>query len=408
VLDYDLAQGELKGTAAAAAAELRKMADGADADKFKLAQLAEVERIQKRVEKIRAAADAQALSNREARVAQELAAIDEKILVKGSALYKEWTEVVRDSVNAAEDQLLVQRLRTSGQAVDADVARLQEETALIGKNTVERNIATYALRLQADARKELANSPGMAKLIEDDSADKLKRYAEAARQAYDTQRDAATGMRNAVAKYMDDSSNMAAVTERLFERTTNGIEDSLTELMTTGQTSIKTLVNSMLAEFNRLAVVRPLMASLLGGSGGAGGGGINVLGLLAQGAGSLFSGNLGTSGTAALANLGGGDALDNFLAMNGNFAGARAAGGPVEAGARYLVGERGAEAFVPRVPGTILPSSALQAAGGPAVTINQTFNVGQGASRADMVAAAKAGRDQAIAEIVRMSRNGSI
>jgi hypothetical protein len=124
--------------------------------------------------------------------------------------------------------------------------------------------------------------------------------------------------------------------------------------------------------------------------------------------GSVFAGSLGTSGTAALANLSSGDSLDAFLSMNNNFAGQRAAGGPVEAGARYLVGENGPEPFVPRVPGTILPNSALQNGVGQAVTIHQTFNVGQGASRADMVAAAKAGRDEAVSTIMRMSRNGSL
>jgi len=408
VLDYDLAHGKLKGTAAGAAAELRKMADSVDAEKLQLAQLKESERIDKRVEKLRAAADAQALSNREARVAQEIAAIDEKILVKGSALYNAKAAAVRAAVNAEEDQLLVQRLRASSKVVDDDVARLREETALIGKNTLERNIATYALKLEAEARKELLNSPGKEDLIEADRADKLKRYTEAAKQAYDAQRDAAVGMRNVVARYVEDSGNMAAVTERLFERTTNSIEDSLTELLTTGHTSIKQLVNTLLAEFNRLLIVRPLMASLIGGGGGGGVGGLGLLGALAQGVGSVFAGSLGTSGTAALANLGGGDSLDNFLAMNNNFAGARAAGGPVEAGARYLVGENGPEPFVPRVPGTILPNSALRAGGGQGVVIHQTVNVGAGANRAEVVAAARAAKNEAVNEISRMIRNGSL
>lgn len=42
--------------------------------------------------------------------------------------------------------------------------------------------------------------------------------------------------------------------------------------------------------------------------------------------------------------------------------GARDAGGPVRAGLRYLVGERGAELFVPRVDGAILPARTLRAA----------------------------------------------
>lgn len=41
------------------------------------------------------------------------------------------------------------------------------------------------------------------------------------------------------------------------------------------------------------------------------------------------------------------------------FSGARAAGGPVDAGSAYLVGEQGPELFVPNTSGTIAPNSAL-------------------------------------------------
>jgi hypothetical protein len=40
--------------------------------------------------------------------------------------------------------------------------------------------------------------------------------------------------------------------------------------------------------------------------------------------------------------------------------GERASGGPVRAGARYLVGERGPEEFVPAVSGTIIPNHQLR------------------------------------------------
>lgn len=57
--------------------------------------------------------------------------------------------------------------------------------------------------------------------------------------------------------------------------------------------------------------------------------------------------------------------------------GKRAAGGPVSAGKRYLVGEEGPELFVPGTSGTIVPTPTLEAMlGGQAVapqTINQTY-----------------------------------
>lgn len=59
----------------------------------------------------------------------------------------------------------------------------------------------------------------------------------------------------------------------------------------------------------------------------------------------------------------------NFL--GGLFGGARAAGGPVQAGRAYLVGERGPEPFIPSQSGTILPTQSLGSSG-PSVTVNLT------------------------------------
>lgn len=53
----------------------------------------------------------------------------------------------------------------------------------------------------------------------------------------------------------------------------------------------------------------------------------------------------------------------------------RAAGGPVSAGRRYLIGERGPELFVPNSSGSIIPNHALGGGGG--ITVN--VNAGMGA-----------------------------
>lgn len=77
-------------------------------------------------------------------------------------------------------------------------------------------------------------------------------------------------------------------------------------------------------------------------------------------------GNGAGSTLAGLFSLGGGSDF-NFGGLFGGrtpgstppiYGGARAGGGPVDAGKAYLVGERRAEIFVPRMPGTIIPSTA--------------------------------------------------
>lgn len=45
--------------------------------------------------------------------------------------------------------------------------------------------------------------------------------------------------------------------------------------------------------------------------------------------------------------------------LSGLFSGARASGGPVQAGKMYMVGERGPEPFIPATNGTVLPNSVL-------------------------------------------------
>ncbi|WP_339913286.1 phage tail tape measure protein [uncultured Brevundimonas sp.] len=80
-----------------------------------------------------------------------------------------------------------------------------------------------------------------------------------------------------------------------------------------------------------------------------------VLAAVNSGAGNAKGGGLG----AALA-----------AALGGLFGGTRAEGGPVSAGAAYLVGERGPEVFRPDGGGTIEPVT------GPGVTINVSVDGG--------------------------------
>lgn len=55
---------------------------------------------------------------------------------------------------------------------------------------------------------------------------------------------------------------------------------------------------------------------------------------------------------------------------------ARAAGGPVQAGRTYLVGEQGPELITPGAGGTVIPNDKLGGVGSPSVTINVTAGLG--------------------------------
>ncbi len=63
----------------------------------------------------------------------------------------------------------------------------------------------------------------------------------------------------------------------------------------------------------------------------------------------------------------------------GAVVGARAIGGSVQRGKPYMVGERGAELFVPNRNGAIIPNGAM--GGGAGVVVNQTINLSTGVAQ---------------------------
>jgi hypothetical protein len=79
------------------------------------------------------------------------------------------------------------------------------------------------------------------------------------------------------------------------------------------------------------------------------------------------------------------DAITSFGGGGGNtpapgsssYSPGMAIGGSVQAGQNYMVGERGAEMFVPNQSGAIIPNNKLGGGGG-GVVVNQTINVTTG------------------------------
>ena len=87
--------------------------------------------------------------------------------------------------------------------------------------------------------------------------------------------------------------------------------------------------------------------------------------------------------------------------------GARAMGGPVNAGSPYMVGEKGPELFVPSSSGSIVPNGAMGSSGGSSaggVTVN--YNIAAGVSRAELVPILEQERRRLKAEIPDMVRRG--
>jgi len=114
--------------------------------------------------------------------------------------------------------------------------------------------------------------------------------------------------------------------ETAVTRSFSSVENTIARAAISGKVSMDSLISSILAGFDRIATTQFIVKPIE-----------NVL----------------TQVASSLLPIGG----------------ARAAGGPVDAGTPYLVGEQGPELFVPGASGAIAPNGALK---GAAITLNVT------------------------------------
>jgi len=192
---------------------------------------------------------------------------------------------------------------------------------------------------------------------------------EQANEAYENSINRTERGKTALQEYAEAAQNVAVSLDTYAVDALKGLEDTMTGLiMGTIKTrdAFKSMAASIIADLTRIVIQR------------------SITGPLAE---LLFSSLPGFGGT------GGGAAPPG-----------RAIGGPVQSGSPYMVGERGAELFVPNTSGTIVPSNKLGAGG---VTINQTLNIDASADRAGIQRALELNRRQTISEINDLMRRNS-
>lgn len=257
---------------------------------------------------------------------------------------------LRESMGSANDETRRQndlRIQSFGMGTEAR-QKLEAEFAI--ENTFRR----YREQLDKATPKELLGSEQYKEAVRDIEAElqiakqEHDRYFKAIEVA---KQNSFVGASEAVADYLSSAQNASQQTYDLFTRAFHGIEDALVEFVRTGKLSFSSLIDSMIADIARMTI--------------------------RQGVALLF-----------------GDSLGSLFGV----AGARADGGPVSAGQTYLVGERGPELFVPKTSGTIVPNHAM---GGGGVVINQTVNVGQGVSRAELYQAVTTANNALKADLLR-------
>lgn len=154
----------------------------------------------------------------------------------------------------------------------------------------------------------------------------------------------AFGWEQAFKKFSEDAQNYSRVGGQAFNSIISNMNSALDRFVQTGKLSFKDFARSVIQDLIAIQLKAQAMSML-------------------RGIGSLFSvatGNVLQAQTGVMVDDGGVSLM----------VGARAMGGAVSANEPYLVGERGAELFVPNGSGTIIPNNQLTSALSTGTTIN--------------------------------------
>lgn len=236
---------------------------------------------------------------------QELLAI-EKLVTARDAEAKYLKEAGAENVKFVESQMQVTK------TYDDQAKAAQQQLAQFGLSKTELEALTIArMRDTAAALDAKAKQADDGYL--DDLAKLWRAQAKAIRDTADAldvltakQRTAAAGFGDFFKKYYEDAFDEAKKASTLAATFTSGLEDQLTNLLSGQKTDFHSLMTSVIAEFERLYIVKPLLASIFGttGTNGLLGGLISLIGgLFTGGGGAGFSG--GSTGGSVVGSGGG-------------------------------------------------------------------------------------------------------
>ena len=279
----------------------------------------------------------------------------------------------KDELEAVVDQVRQQRLI----AIDTAESRRQAEEALrnqIAANDNERDLLSLQDSLAQTAAERRRIQMRILELERRDEEATLRKVIATSRDADERSRaqarlDALPGIYSARGSAVTQSTqgplerylaemNPNLVGERVqgavideLESVRQGIDDALVSVIGVKDPFLSAIIDL----FVQQVIIRPIAQALQSSMGSSGGG---FLGTLIGAAGSLFGGGgvsiNGVTGSQFASGLG--SEVSGWVnSTSVSLAGARANGGPVDAGKAYLVGEKRPEIFVPHMPGFILP-----------------------------------------------------
>jgi lambda family phage tail tape measure protein len=169
-------------------------------------------------------------------------------------------------------------------------------------------------RFTDEARKQYEQRLSIINEFQQKSLDSFSTYYD---KLLKKQGDFNVGANEALADYIDGVANVAKDTEKLFSKAFQGLEDTLTDFVTTGKGSFKELAQSISADINRILIRQnitgPLAEMIQGGFKSGDGVGGAIKGFL----GNIFPGSGGGTKGAGTTS-GGGFSLDGIFSAGGS------------------------------------------------------------------------------------------
>jgi lambda family phage tail tape measure protein len=310
-------------------------------------------------DEIRKLTDQKAKLTKEQQQAGLGAAIDTQIakIKEQTAVDIEATEkAILNSERRANARKLEEFAINSQINVENQLQKIQDDIAKSTMPEIERKQYDILAAAKARAKAEIdAEQIRRGSQLTDD--EKLKFYEAAKKgtdeliakeqELYVKSREFSTGWKNAFQEYTDNATNAALAAQRIFQKTTQGMEDAIVNFAKTGKFEFKSFMNSILEDLLR-SQVRQLMAQMLGG----------------------FS-------TAS----GGNNASGGLFGVVGNLLGF-ANGGIIPSNEPVIVGERGPELLMGASGRQVVPNEKLGA------STNVTYNISAVDARSfkDMIA----------------------
>lgn len=363
VLKFRVEQGDLKGSSPKEKQRLLDLAgnvDSAERGKREAEALAHAKQM---TDALIAEAKARALSSREEYVARILSEQGIKALNKESAAYLDLADAAGKKYDA---MVSAPALAKWAQSMEAEVQKIDAQTAAMGQGTLAAKLATVQTKLLAEAQAEAAKYPERHAEIWVMYVKALDAATAAEKRQYDVSRSAQVGSRTAITKYVEDATNQAKNAESLITGTLRHAEDAFIDLAKTGRLSLGSLFSFMAEEYLRQLFRMTAAKTLFDSSG-------SLLSL-----GSIFSNvaNFFTPHASGLQSV----PYDGYPAI-------------LHEGERVL---------------TKTQNAASQGGGISIDMSGATNNIGQGVSRAEVVAGMGQAHDRAVTTIVRRLRNAGI